>query len=263
MKDIYYFISDVHLGVKSDISVKEQESILLKFLEEIKNDAKELIIIGDLFDCWIEYKQVVPKGFYRFLSKIEELVNDGIKITYLSGNHDFWYGTYFKDEFGIEIIHHPITKEIESKKFYLHHGDGLAYKDTGYKILKVLLRSKVSQFLYSLLHPDIGIWLAKNSSSSSREYTGKRNFSPRDGLQDYAVKKFDEGYDFVLMGHRHFAYTYKEKNGTYANLGDWVNIFSYGEFKNGEFKLKKFYDKEKKQIIAFEERGILKEIVQK
>ena len=81
MKDIYYFISDVHLGVKSDISVKEQESILLKFLEEIKNDAKELIIIGDLFDCWIEYKQVVPKGFYRFLSKIEELVNDGIKIT--------------------------------------------------------------------------------------------------------------------------------------------------------------------------------------
>jgi len=261
MRDIYYFISDVHLGIKSNISVKEQESILLNFLDEIKKDAKELIIVGDLFDCWIEYKQVVPKGFYRFLAKTDELINEGVKITYLSGNHDFWYGTYFKDEFGIDIIHNPISREIEGKKFYIHHGDGLAYKDTGYKILKVILRSKVSQFFYSLLHPDIGIWLAKKSSSSSREYTGKKNFSPRDGLQDYAVKKFEEGYDYVLMGHRHYGYTYKEKNGTYVNLGDWVTIFSYGELRNGEFKLKKFYDKNKKQIIAFEEREIKQEFV--
>lgn len=261
MKDIYYFISDVHLGVKSGLGVKKQESILLQFLDEIKKDAKELIIVGDLFDCWIEYKQVVQKGFYRFFTKLDELVNAGIKITYLSGNHDFWYGTYFKDEFGIEIIHHPITKEIEGKKFYIHHGDGLAYKDTGYKILKVILRSKISQFFYSLLHPDLGIWLAKRSSYKSRGYTSKKNYSLRDGLQDYAVKKFDEGYDYVLMGHRHYAYTYKEKNGTYVNLGDWVRIFSYGEFKNGEFKLKKFYDKDKEQIIAPEEREIVKEIV--
>jgi UDP-2,3-diacylglucosamine hydrolase len=261
MGDIYYFISDIHLGIKSDIGVKEQESVLLMFLDEIKKDAKELIIIGDLFDCWIEYRQVVPKGFYRFLTKLGEIINEGIKVTYLSGNHDFWYGKYFMEEFGIEIIHKPVSKEIEGKKFFLHHGDGLAYKDTGYKILKVILRSKVSQFLYSLLHPDIGIWLAKKSSSSSREYTGKKNYSLRDGLQDYAVKKFGEGYNYVLMGHRHFAYTYSENGGTYANLGDWVRIFSYGEFRNGEFKLKKFYDKDKKQIVAFDKREIIKEIV--
>lgn len=256
MKDIYYFISDVHLGIKSDIGANEQESILLKFLDEIKKDAKELIIVGDLFDCWIEYKQVVPKGFYRFFSKIDELVKEGIKITYLSGNHDFWYGTYFKDEFGIDIIHHPISKEIEGKKFFIHHGDGLAYKDKGYKILKVILRNKVSQFFYSLLHPDLGLWLAKKSSSTSREYTKNKNYSFRDGLRDFAIKKFDDGFDYVLMGHRHFVYIYKEKNCTYANLGDWIKLFSYGEFKNGELKLKKFYDKEKKRVIAFEEREI-------
>jgi UDP-2,3-diacylglucosamine hydrolase len=261
MGDIYYFISDVHLGIKSDIGSKEQESILLMFMDEIKSDAKELIIIGDLFDCWIEYKQVVPKGFYRFLAKLDELINKGIKVTYLSGNHDFWFGNYFKYEFGIEIIHKPVSKEIEGKKFLLHHGDGLAYNDTGYKILKVILRSKFSQFLYSLLHPDIGIWLAKKSSSSSRGYTNKKNYSLKDGMQDYAVKKIEAGYDFVLMGHRHFAYIHKYSNGIYANLGDWVRIFSYGELRNGEFKLKKFYDKEKKQVIAFKEREIVKEIV--
>jgi UDP-2,3-diacylglucosamine hydrolase len=256
MRDIYYFISDVHLGVKSGLSTREQESVLLNFLDEIKKDAKELIIVGDLFDCWIEYKQVVPKGFYRFFTKLEELQKEGTVVTYLSGNHDFWYGTYFKDEFGIEIIHHPISKDIDGKKFYIHHGDGLAYKDTGYKILKKILRNKFSQFLYSLVHPDIGIWLAKKSSSTSRDYTGKKDFSPKDGMQDFAVKKIEEGYDFVVMGHRHYAYTYKEKNGLYMNLGDWVRIFSYGEFKNGEFKLKKFYDLDSKQIVTFNEREI-------
>lgn len=261
MGDIYYFISDVHLGIKSDISSKEQESILLLFMDEIKNDARELIIIGDLFDCWIEYRQVVPKGFYRFLAKLDELVNLGIKVTYLSGNHDFWYGNYFKDEFGIEIIHKPISKEIEGKKFFLHHGDGLSYKDTGYKILKVILRNRVSQFLYSLLHPDIGVWLAKRSSSTSREYTKKKNYSLKDGMREFAMKKISEGYDYVLMGHRHFANIFKVNNGAYANLGDWIKIFSYGELRNGEFILKKFYDKEKKQVIAFKEREIVKEIV--
>lgn len=256
MKDIYYFISDVHLGVKSPTGIREQETILLDFLEEIRKDAKELIIVGDLFDCWIEYKQVVPKGFYRFFAKLDDMLKEGLKVTYLSGNHDFWYGNYFKDEFGINIIHHPISKEIEGKKFYIHHGDGLAYKDTGYKILKKILRNKAAQFFYSLVHPDVGIWLAKKSSSSSREYTGKKNFSPKDGLQDYAVKKFSEGYDFVVMGHRHYAYTHREGNGLYMNLGDWVKLFTYGEFRNEEFKLKKFYDLEKKQIIAFNEREI-------
>jgi UDP-2,3-diacylglucosamine hydrolase len=256
MKDIYYFISDIHLGVISDLDNRTQESVFINFLDEIKKDAKEIIIVGDLFDCWIEYKQVVPKGFYRFFTKLDELLNEGITVTYLSGNHDFWYGNYFKDEFGINIIHHPIAKEIDGKKFYIHHGDGLAYKDTGYKILKVILRSKISQFLYSLVHPDFGIWLAKKSSSSSREYTGKKNFSPRDGLQDYAVKKFEEGYDFVVMGHRHYAYTHKENNGLYMNLGDWVRLFTYGEYRNGDFKLKKFYDLNTKQIIAFNEREI-------
>lgn len=263
MRDIYYFISDVHLGIKSDIDANEQESVFINFLDEIKKNAKELFIVGDLFDCWIEYKNVVPKGFYRFFNKIDELLKNDVKITYISGNHDFWYGSYFKDEFGIDIIHHPIVREIEGKKFYIHHGDGLAYKDTGYKILKAILRNKVLQFFYSLLHPDFGIWLAKKSSASSRKYTKQKNFSPRDGLLDFAVKKLNEGFDFVLMGHRHFAISHKSGSGTYYNLGDWIKIFSYGEFKNGEFKLKKFFDKEKKQIIEFDKREITKDIVQK
>ena len=148
MNSGYYFISDVHLNLKGFEAEKIQEQILIDFFDYIKNDAAEIFIVGDLFDFWIEYKYVVPKGYYRLFSKIYEVVNKNVKITYLAGNHDFWRGRYFSDEFGITIIDRNLEKQINGKKFFISHGDGLAYKDTGYRILKKILRNKISQKLY-------------------------------------------------------------------------------------------------------------------
>ncbi|MCX6161916.1 MAG: UDP-2,3-diacylglucosamine diphosphatase [Ignavibacteriae bacterium] len=253
MSGVYYFISDVHLGMAHYEHPREQEDAVLDFLGKAGKDAAEIFIVGDLFDSWIEYRQVVQKGHYRVLAKIYELVKSGVLITYLSGNHDFWRGSYFKDEFGIEIRHVPLEREIEGKRFYLHHGDGLAYNDTGYKILKKILRSSVSQFLYSLIHPDIGVWLAKRTSSKSRDYTTQKDYSPNDGLKDYAVKKISGGMDFVIMGHQHKPVMEYCRSGTfggyYINLGNWIRDFSYGIFKNGKFSLRKFYDLKNNKVV--------------
>jgi len=148
--------------------------------------------------------------------------------------------------------------EKDNKKFYIHHGDGLAYKDTGYKILKVILRSPISQMLYSLIHPDIGVWLAKKSSNTSRIHTSKKDYSIRDGLKDFAKQKISEGYDYVIMGHRHKPAIVKFGNGYYINLGDWMGIFSYGKFKDGTFKLLKFFDMESNTFLAEDRREVYK-----
>lgn len=245
MRDAYYFISDVHLGLESKGKEKLKQKVLLKFFDDIKSDAKELFIVGDLFDYWIEYKHVVPKGHYRVLSKIDELVESGVKITYLAGNHDFWRGDYFKEEFGIDVSDKPIERTIEGKKFFIHHGDGLAYNDTGYKVLKKILRNKGSQFFYGLLHPDIGISLAKRTSHKSRGFTSKKDYTEKDGMRDYAQIKCEEGFDYVLMGHRHLpAKISSEKfpGRFYINLGDWIFNFTYGVFKNGNMSLVRYYD---------------------
>jgi len=256
MRDAYYFISDLHLGFGSKDEENLKETVLIKFLDEIKSDAKELFIVGDLFDFWIEYKHVVPKGFYRLFSKISELIENNIALTYLAGNHDFWRGNYFKTELGIKIHNSFIAREINNKKFFIHHGDGLVYKDYGYKILKKILRNRVAQFLYSLIHPDIGIWLAKSSSSTSREYTSKKDYSKGDGLKDFAIQKLNEGYDYVVMGHRHFPHTYKDASKSYINLGDWYKNFSYGVFRNGELKLLRFYDLKNKKFLHGNDREL-------
>ncbi len=242
MGNAYYFFSDVHLGLESEEKEKLKETKLIQFLDEIKSDALEIFIVGDLFDCWIEYKRAVPKGFYRLFTKISEITESGIKINYIAGNHDFWKGDYFKKEFGIEICHTHIEREIESKKFFIHHGDGFAYNDTGYRILKMILRNRLSQKLYSLIHPDIGIRLAKGTSETSRKYTEEKDYSKSDGLRESAFKKISEGFDYVIMGHRHIPQMTPFENGFYINLGDWIDYFTFGVFKNGCFELKAFND---------------------
>lgn len=248
MKDAYYFISDAHLGIGSKEQERIKETAIVRFLDEIKNDGKELYIVGDLFDFWFEYKYTVPKGFYRFFSKLAEAIESGLKVYYLAGNHDFWRGNYFKDEFGIDILDEPFERTIEGKRFYIHHGDGLAYNDTGYKIAKVILRSRICQKLYSMLHPTLAIGLAKGTSSKSREHTSKKDYSQKDGLRDFAIEKLKEGYDYVLMGHRHKPEMIDYEGRFYYNLGDWMYNFTYGVFRDGVFELKRFYNIKEKEF---------------
>lgn len=240
MGESYYFFSDVHLGLESVEKEKQKENRVIEFLSEAQKDAKEIFIVGDLFDCWIEYKYVVPKGYYKLFTKISEIVDRKIRINYIAGNHDFWKGSFFKDEFGIEICHSHIEREIEGKKFFIHHGDGFANKDTGYRIIKKILRNNICQKLYSLIHPDIGIRLAKGTSETSRSHTNSKDYSESDGMKEFAFKKINEGFDYVIMGHRHVPQMTKFENGFYINLGDWIDFFSYGIFKKGNFELKKF-----------------------
>lgn len=236
----YYFFSDVHLGLKSKEEEKQKEKRLIDFLESTRADAEKIYIVGDLFDCWIEYRKVVPKGYFRLLTKLNEISESGIEINFLSGNHDFWLNTYLRDEVGLKIHYKPVTFEKDSKKFFIVHGDGLLKGDIGYRILKKILRSRVNQFLYSLVHPDLGITIAQGSSRTSRTYTEETSRSS-DAMKEFAEKKTGEGYDYVIMGHYHKP-QYIEMNkpggkGYYITLGDWIKNNSYGVFSNGNFEL--------------------------
>jgi UDP-2,3-diacylglucosamine hydrolase len=241
----YYFFSDVHLGLKSKEEEKQKERRVVDFLESARADADKIYIVGDLFDCWIEYRKVVPKGYFRLLTKLNEISESGIEINFLSGNHDFWLNTYLRDDVGMKIHYKPVEFKKDSKMFYIVHGDGLLKGDIGYKILKKILRSRVNQFLYSWIHPDIGISLAQGSSKTSRNYT-EEGLRSSDAMKDFAEKKISEGYDYVIMGHYHkpqlIEMNKPDGKGYYITLGDWIKNNSYGVFSNGKFELK-FWEK--------------------
>ena len=232
-----YFISDAHLGLGSREEEREKENRLIAFFDHIKNDAREVFIAGDLFDAWFEYRTVIPKGFHRLFAKLDELTEKNISVHYLAGNHDYWMRDFFRDELGMITHYDPITAIIDGKKILIHHGDGLATNDAGYRILKKVLRNKFNIWLYTWLHPDLGLAIARSSPKKSRLYTSTKDYGEEDGMMKFAREKINEGYDIVIMGHRHAPVCKEIGSGMYINLGDWIHHNTYACLENGRMTL--------------------------
>ena len=216
---------------------------MLAVLEKIKTEAnageaKHLFIVGDLFDSWFEYRQVIPKRHIRTIALLAE-IRKIIPVDYLMGNHDFGHRSYFRDELHIPIYSGDIERDLLGKKFYIAHGDGKALNDTGYLILRKILRNKFLLWCFSWIHPDIGIWVAERMSGSSRAYTDSRDaLQQQDGLHIFAEQKIlQENFDYVIMGHRHKPQEDHIGNGWYINLGDWLKSYTYGRFNEEGFHI--------------------------
>ena len=237
MDKVYFFISDIHLGLQAKIEEDNKERKLISFLKFAETNCDELFIVGDLFDYWFEYKKVYQKGYYRTLSALKDLSEKHIKFHYFIGNHDFLHRDFFEKEFSAIMYPDSISIELNGKKFFIAHGDGMVSNDTGYNILKWILRNKFFQWLYSLLHPDLGITIASKTSKSSRDYTKKKDYGEVDGLFEAAKKKIDEGFEYVIFGHLHKRFWEKYKQGNYINLGSWLDKPCYGVFRNQKFEI--------------------------
>ncbi len=233
-----YFFSDVHLGLGSKEKEKAKEDRLLAFLDAIFPTTERLFIVGDLFDFWFEYKTVIPKGFHRTLAALQKFTDNGKPIDFLVGNHDCWANDFLTKELGIALHRQPFAATVDGKKIFLHHGDGLADNDLGYKLIKPVLRNKLNMRLYRWLHPDIGVKLARGSSRTSRDYTSSKHYGEEEGMVREATRKIREGFDIVIMGHRHKPNVLKIENGTYINLGDWIAHNTYAQMSNGTIELK-------------------------
>lgn len=231
------FISDIHLGLQDRETERKKERLLVNFLEFACSEAKELFILGDLFDFWFEYNRVYQKGFYRTLTALSDLAEKNISIHYIIGNHDFLHKDFFGTEFNAKLYQRGLETFIDDKKFFLAHGDGLVKNDLGYKLLKKVLRNSILQKCYSFIHPDLGIAIASKTSKTSRDYTSGKNYGEEDGLFETAKIKIDEGFDYVVFGHSHRRLIRTHNNGIYINLGSWLDKPCYGEYKNGQFKI--------------------------
>ncbi|MEO8822795.1 MAG: UDP-2,3-diacylglucosamine diphosphatase [Ginsengibacter sp.] len=239
-----YFLSDFHLGAPNHTSSLVREKKIVQFLDEIKNDAAIIFILGDLFDFWFEYKKVVPKGFVRILGKLAELTDSGIVIHFFVGNHDMWMSGYFENELNIDVLYEPKEYEFDEKIFLIGHGDGLGPGDHRYKFMKKIFRNRLSQKLFGMLHPSTGIGLADYFSRKSRAAAGneEEHFlgEKKEWLILYAKEKLAEKHiDFFIFGHRHLPIVHPlNANSLYINLGDWIKYNSYAVFENGTVNLK-------------------------
>ena len=237
-----YFISDAHVGTGNIEQETLKENKLSDFLLAIgREDPKPLLyIVGDLFDFWFEYRYAIPALYQKLLSRLVFLRDQGVDIRYVTGNHDFWMGRFFPKMLQIPVYRGVHRLELTGRRFYIFHGDGVLAEDRGYRLLKKILQNPAAIQAYKLLHPDLGIPLARWASSSSRNHYRK---SPEEERRDdaqyirYAVQVLEQGYDFVIMGHTHRPVLYRHKKGLYVNLGDWMRHFTFARFDGKDLRL--------------------------
>ena len=242
-----YFASDAHLGMHPADKSIEREKLLVKWLEEVRKDATEIYLLGDMLDYWFEYRKVVPRGFTRFLGKIAEITDQGIPVHYFTGNHDVWVFDYLPEETGVIVHTEPVVCEMNGKRFYIAHGDGLGLTEKGFRILKSIFISKTMQWLYARIHPNCATSFAHFWSKKSRyakgisvEYKGE----DKEELLIYAreiLKK--EHYDFFIFGHRHIPleYNLSGKSKLFI-LGDWIVNNTYAVFDGENVFLKRYQE---------------------
>lgn len=220
----------MHLGLPDS---KGREQKLVSWLEKISSDCEAIYLVGDVFDYWYEYKQAVPRGAVRLLGKLALMADQGVKVHFFKGNHDMWMFDYLQKELGAYVHDDDLQINAYGKKIFMHHGDGLGPGDTMYKLIKRLLRSKICQGLFSLVHPSIALWLMRSVSKGSRNSHSEDEYSFKGKGERFV--QYVEGVhnviqaDMYMYGHRHVPMWLTNKSRGYQiiNLGDWMVNYSY------------------------------------
>jgi len=240
-----YFASDQHFGLPNYVKSLVREKKFISWLDEIKQDAKAIFLLGDLFDLWMEYKTVVPKGFVRVLGKLAQISDSGIQIYFFVGNHDLWVRDYFQKELNWKVYTKPTTFTFNNKTFLIGHGDGLGPGDTGYKLMKKVFTNPITRWFYRWIHPDFGVALAQKLSLKNKLISGEEDVNflgdDKEWLVQYCKRKLaSKQYDFFLFGHRHLPMEINFKNSKYINTGDWISYFTYAVFDGIKLELKTY-----------------------
>ena len=230
-----HITSDVHLGVVP----RETERAFLGWLEHTGAAASQLVLNGDLFDFWFEYRSAIPRGHTRVLGALARLVDGGIPVTLMGGNHDWWGGAFLTDEIGVTFLRDPALLNLAGFRTFLAHGDGLGRGDVGYRVLRAVLRSRFTRWSFRWLHPDVGAALANRVSQTDHRLTGptERERNRALVLQEWGRQRLkdDPELDLVILGHTHVPVLEEvEPHRYYVNAGDWVSHRSYLVLREGE-----------------------------
>ena len=241
-----YFASDLHLGMHPEEESLRREKLFVQWLEEIRDNASELWLLGDVFDFWFEYKKVVPRGFTRFLGALATLSDAGVEIHLITGNHDIWIFDYLPEEIGLQVHRQSITRTWNKHLFHLGHGDGLYHNDRKYRMLQAFFKNRTIQWFYARIHPNGSMAFAQRWSKKSRKKHGAIGTftdADREHQVQFARKELEKNpsIEYFLFGHRHLPFDIRiADHSRVICLGDWIGNFTYGVFDGTEFQLLKF-----------------------
>ena len=247
-RNLTYFASDVHLGLQV-ADPAGREARFVSFLRSIPAaETEALYLLGDSWDFWYEYREVVPKGSVRVFAALTDLMDAGVKVYFFPGNHDIWAYGYF-EELGMKILKQPFVTGIGGKTFCLGHGDGLGPVDRGYKILQGIFHNRFLQACFSALHPWFAFrlgngWSRKSRLGKSLGYAFKGEEEPLFKFcASFNAERSVAGespVDIFLFGHYHCAADLPVGSARLLLLQDWISQSNWLVFDAAAGEVQRF-----------------------
>lgn len=255
MKGKVYFASDMHFGAyfhKDSLAVERK---FVRWLEDIREDARALVLVGDIFDYWFEYKHVVPRGYTRVIGKLAQLSDEGVEIHIFTGNHDVWIFDYLPQEINCIVHRKPTTLEFDGKTFFIAHGDEYVEGNSGFSIIRAIFHNRLCQRLYASIHPWWTVGFAHRWALHSRKkglknpyeqhYQGEDNEYLVRFAKRHISEHGDEAPDFYIFGHRHIMLDLMlAQQKRVVILGDWITYFSFASWDGSTFFLDSLADED-------------------
>ncbi|MDQ2890489.1 MAG: UDP-2,3-diacylglucosamine diphosphatase [Gemmatimonadota bacterium] len=234
LKTPCHVVSDLHLGVAR----AETERMFEAYLDSIRSEVNTLVINGDLFDFWFEWKTVIPRRGFRILAALARLRDSGTDVVYVAGNHDCWGGEVLTADVGVTYTTDAWEGTIGKWHARIEHGDGLREReDRKYRMVRPIMRSPLAIGMFRRLHPDWATRLASGSSSASRTYAARDGGA---GLRAIALAELAShpSLDLIVYGHSHVAALERSPAGqVFANAGSWLDSPTYVQITDDSIEL--------------------------
>jgi UDP-2,3-diacylglucosamine hydrolase len=234
------FLADAHLVAPTDPNYR----LLLQFLRELEGTTETLFVMGDLFDFWLGFPSNPFTQFDEVITALERLVQNGCRLVYFEGNHDFHLGTVFRQRLGSEVYTGPTVMNVQGRQLYLCHGDQINRSDHGYRLLRQLLHSRLVAAAVTLVPPSLALWCKGRLQRASRAgYLHRsQHWDCRGIIRSFARSLQLQGCDGLVTGHFHLAFREELDNPpfTILSLGDWMGQFTYGEMNAGTLSLRTY-----------------------
>lgn len=236
-----FVISDAHLGSDSEDQERIKSDRLHKFWRYVEAQQGDLVILGDLFDFWFEYRYAIPRQHFDHITALKRLIDSGSRVWYVAGNHDFWAGPFMEEQLGITFCPDELELSCCGRPVVFAHSDGWQPSEHAYRMLKRLLRSRWAIALFRLISPDIGYPVARFVSGSSR---GKHHVDAGI-ISAYAPivrRRLKDGASSLITAHLHTMVHMVWPEGEWLVTGDWIFHFSFARIDEDGAKLLQWND---------------------
>jgi len=228
------FLADAHLVSPDDINYR----MLLRFLQSLEGNTETLFIMGDLFDFWVGFPSQPFRQYDILLDALLSLTRSGCRLVYFEGNHDFHLGPVFRERLKAEIHAGPSIQTVQGKRLFLCHGDQINPADHGYRLLRLILRNRLTEAVVKHFPPCLALYIKKRLQHASRAGYKEKSvrWDYRTIIRNFARSARDLGCAGLVTGHFHLAFSEQLDDApfTILSLGDWMDQFTYGEMVAGK-----------------------------